>query len=47
MTGTFRIKTHYTFEEREELYRAYNESTRKSYEEWLKRENEKKEALDK
>lgn len=47
MTDTFRIKTHYTFEETEELYRAYNESTRKSYEEWLKREKEKKETLDK
>lgn len=45
MTGTFRIKTYYTFEEREQLYKTYNEETKKSYEEWLKKENKK--TLDK
>lgn len=45
MTNGFKIKTNYTFKEMQELYKAYNEGTRKSYEEWLKKEKEK--TLDK
>lgn len=44
MTNGFEIK-YYTYEETKELYRKYNEGTRKSYEEWLKKQNKK--TLDK
>ena len=38
MKGTIEIKRH-TYEEEKELFKLYNEATKKSYEEWLKKQN--------